>query len=149
MRILWTILALCALSSAPAWAGDLEAQFAECKAFEAEKASLLTAGIAADMEKGPEWAAANLPAARLEQIKRFIEIDEQLKFRCPDVYASSALKAEEEKARQQAREAQLWEERLAQSAKNPPLPERKPIIAVARAKQGSEAGPPLPVRATR
>jgi hypothetical protein len=34
------------------------------------------------MSKGPHWAKSNLEPARLEQIKRLLEIDEQLLFRC-------------------------------------------------------------------
>jgi hypothetical protein len=127
---------------------DLEAELTECRAFEAERASLAAAGIPADMAQGPEWASANLSPDRLQQIKRFIHVEEQLKFHCPEVFATAAVKAEEERARQQAHEAKLWAEKLAQSAKNPLLPEPKPT-ELARAKPRSGNDPPLPERATR
>ena len=34
------------------------------------------------MGKGPEWAKVNLAPEKLEQIRRLIELDEQLLFRC-------------------------------------------------------------------
>lgn len=108
----------------------------------------MAAGIAADMEKGPEWASANLPPNRLQQIKHFIHVDEKLKFHCLEVFATAAVKAEEEKARQQAREAQLWAEKLAEFAKDPLPPEPKPT-ELARAKPRTQSDPPLPERATR
>ena len=37
---------------------------------------------ARQLAKGPEWAKANLPPDKLEQIRRLIEVDEQLLFRC-------------------------------------------------------------------
>ena len=141
--------AVLALSSAPAWAMSLEESVRECRAFEAEKASLEKTGLAADMEKGPAWASANLPASRLQQIERFIHVEEQLKFRCPEVYASAAVKEEEERVRLQAIEARLWNEKLAEFAKNPLPPERKPETAFLRAKARLDVNPPLPVRATR
>ena len=40
------------------------------------------AGCAANMEKGPQWAKTNLAADKLEQIRRLMDVDEQLIFRC-------------------------------------------------------------------
>ena len=108
MRLPRITLAFIALLGAPAWAEDLEAELTRCRGLEAEKASLMAADVPADMDRGPQWASANLPKERLQQIARFIEVDEQLKFRCQDVFASAALKEEEERARQQAREAVAW-----------------------------------------
>jgi hypothetical protein len=34
------------------------------------------------MAKGPDWAVANLSQGDLNLIQRFIEVDEQIKFRC-------------------------------------------------------------------
>lgn len=148
MPIRWIILPLIALAASPAWSAELEVELAECRAFEAERASLTAAGAPADMQHGPGWASANLPKDRLARIERFIHVDEQLRFRCPEVLAAAAVKAEEELARQQAREAKLWAEKLAAAAKDPLLPEPKPT-ELARAKAASSNGPPLPVRATR
>lgn len=149
MRTRLIIAAVLALSSSPAWAMSLEESVSRCGAYEAEQATLMQTGIAADMEKGPAWASANLPANRLQQIMRFIHVEEQLKFRCPEVYASAAVKEEEERVRLQAIEARLWNEKLAEFARNPLPPERKPETAIVRAKARLDVSPPLPVRATR
>jgi len=34
------------------------------------------------MEKGPAWAASHLPAADLSLIRQYIDLDEQMRFRC-------------------------------------------------------------------
>jgi hypothetical protein len=34
------------------------------------------------MEKGPAWAASHLPAAELSLIRQYIDLDEQMRFRC-------------------------------------------------------------------
>lgn len=149
MRTRLITAAVLALASSPAWAMSLEESVSECRAYEAEQATLMQTGIAADMEKGVAWASANLPANRLQQIMRFIHVEEQLKFRCPEVYASAAVKEEEERVRLQAIEARLWNEKLAEFARNPLPPERKPETAIVRAKVRLDVSPPLPVRATR
>lgn len=56
---------------------------AACKQLKDEQTKLIGQGLRTDMERGPEWAKANLPAAKLDQIKHLIEIEEQLSFRCP------------------------------------------------------------------
>lgn len=149
MRLSWTTPVFFVLLSTAATAGDLEADVAQCRTYETERTALMATGIDADMQKGPDWARSNLPANRLQQIMRYIHLDEQLKFRCPEIFATAAVKAEEERAREEALEAKRWAERLAEFAKNPQLPERKPVT-MARAKpQADPPGPPLPERATR
>ena len=34
------------------------------------------------MERGPAWAMANMPPERLESVRRLLEIEDQLEFRC-------------------------------------------------------------------
>lgn len=53
-----------------------------CAQLKVEQEDLERAGTRASMSKGPQWAKSNLEPARLEQIKRLLEIDEQLLFRC-------------------------------------------------------------------
>lgn len=53
-----------------------------CAAAEAELARYVASGILVDIAKGPEWAAANLPAARMQDIAHYFDVMEQLKFRC-------------------------------------------------------------------
>jgi hypothetical protein len=75
-------LALLALlvQAQPADAVQLDKE--ECAKLKTEQAQLEHAGVRGTMIKGAEWAKANLPPEKLEQIKRLIELDEQLLFRC-------------------------------------------------------------------
>ncbi|MCH9807485.1 MAG: hypothetical protein K0U74_07125 [Alphaproteobacteria bacterium] len=124
---------------------------AACKGFELEKAALEKAGIAEDVAKGPEWAKTNLAPDRLRKVGRFIHLDEQLKFRCPDVIAAAAVRQMEEQARLRAlaalERARLWEE----SMKKVVPPERKPKTKVAEIKKRARQKgiPPLPERKSR
>jgi hypothetical protein len=53
-----------------------------CDTVKSEQDTLAAAGVKEDFAKGPEWAKANLPRERLQQIRRYIELEEQLLFRC-------------------------------------------------------------------
>jgi hypothetical protein len=53
-----------------------------CAQLKVEQGDLERAGTRASMSRGPQWAKTNLEPAKLEQIKRLLEIDEQLLFRC-------------------------------------------------------------------
>lgn len=67
-------------TSLHAWAAPLDAE--TCTRLKGEQAGLEKAGVRNSMDKGPQWAKANLAPERLVDIKRLIEIDEQLLFRC-------------------------------------------------------------------
>lgn len=54
-----------------------------CNALKTEQQRMAADGLKTDMLRGPEWAKANLPAARFEQIKHLIDVEEQIAFRCP------------------------------------------------------------------
>ena len=77
-----TSLLLAAAALGLATAPRAELSKAVCDELRAEKARLEAAGIPQAMEKGPEWAKANLGPDRLRQIQRFIEVGEGLTFRC-------------------------------------------------------------------
>ncbi len=132
---------------------DLEA----CRGLEAEKAQLAASGVPVDMTKGPEWAKANLPADRIQKILRYIFVDEQVRFRCVEVFAAAAVLKEEMEARRIAKEALearlAWEARQAEMLKNIPHPERNPeprTLTATKSTAKSRAGvPPLPERMTR
>jgi hypothetical protein len=78
-RILLLLAALTAVL-VQARAAPLDAE--SCAKFMNEHGLLEQAGVEADMAKGPEWAKANLLPEKLDRIRRFIEIEEQLLFRC-------------------------------------------------------------------
>ena len=55
---------------------------AACDRLQAEKQTLVVLGVNKEFTKGPEWAKANLAQSELNLLKRYIDLDEQLKFRC-------------------------------------------------------------------
>lgn len=73
--------ALVLVAAQPGAASPLDAQ--ACGPLKEEQVRLEAAGARARMERGPEWARANLPAEGLKEIARLIEVDEQIAFRCP------------------------------------------------------------------
>jgi hypothetical protein len=81
-RLPLVLAALLALVAAltQARAAPLDAE--TCARLQAEQGQLEDAGVEKDMAKGPEWAKANLGLEKLQRVQRFIEIEEQLLFRC-------------------------------------------------------------------
>ena len=78
-RIAWGLVVLAA-GSAGVSAARLDK--GTCNVLKAELAGMVATGVRADMERGPEWAKANLPREKLQNIHRLIELEEQLEFRC-------------------------------------------------------------------
>ncbi len=78
-RIAWGLVLL-AVGSSAAWAEGLDK--GSCNVLKAELAGLVGLGTRDDMERGPEWAKANLSDKKLQDIFRLIEVEEQLEFRC-------------------------------------------------------------------
>jgi hypothetical protein len=54
-----------------------------CAQLKDEQAQLVKAGTKADLDRGADWAKTNLPPDRLRQIERYITVEEQILFRCP------------------------------------------------------------------
>jgi len=55
-----------------------------CVTLRSEYGTLVAGGAKSDMDRGPEWAKANLSPDRLGKIERLIAVEEQLSFRCGD-----------------------------------------------------------------
>ena len=55
---------------------------ASCDQLKLEQGQLEQGGVRANMAKGPEWAKGNLKPEQLDQVRRVIEVDGQLLFRC-------------------------------------------------------------------
>jgi hypothetical protein len=53
-----------------------------CAKLKDEQAQLEQAGLRATIAKGPGWAKGNLAPDKILQVRRLIEVDEQLLFRC-------------------------------------------------------------------
>jgi hypothetical protein len=62
-----------------------------CDKLQAEKQTLVVLGVDKEFAKGADWAKANLKPAELNLIKRYIIIDETLKFRCGMAVAALSL----------------------------------------------------------
>ena len=74
------VIAALLLQGSAARAAQLDKD--SCAKLKTEQAQLEQGGTRGSMGKGPEWAKVNLAAEKLEQIRRLIELDEQLLFRC-------------------------------------------------------------------
>lgn len=80
-RTLRCLLAAVAVAGpGAAWAAKLDK--AACTDLANELATITATGVKADMQRGPEWAKANMPVERLQSIRRLLEIEDQLEFRC-------------------------------------------------------------------
>lgn len=101
-----------------------------CEQFKSEHASLEAAGIPETLKKGPDWARANLPAAKLEEVRRYIGLEEQLLFRCGLALARGMPGSEPDEAEAGAV--------TGEAETPPPLPQRKPTK---RDKKTSAAAP--------
>jgi hypothetical protein len=55
-----------------------------CLRLESERQALIVLGIDNYFVKGAEWAKANLTVADLNLVKRYLDVYEQLKFRCKE-----------------------------------------------------------------
>jgi hypothetical protein len=61
-------------------AGNLDKE--SCARLEEEQVKLEKAGLRATLAKGAAWAKDNLPLAKLQEVGRLIDVDEQILFRC-------------------------------------------------------------------
>jgi hypothetical protein len=78
-RLLLCLAALCAVLT-QVRAAPLDAD--TCAKLATEHGELEVAGIDKEMAKGPDWGKANLGPEKLAQVRRFIELEELMLFRC-------------------------------------------------------------------
>jgi hypothetical protein len=92
MRIDGALLCAAVLLAAwPAVGAPLEPE--ACATLKSEHGDLVAGGAKSDMDRGPDWAKANLSPERLGKIERLIAVEEQLSFRCGNLLtARPALK---------------------------------------------------------
>jgi hypothetical protein len=76
------LLYLVALLLGVAQAGAASLDADTCARLGTEHGQLEQAGIEQDMAKGPVWGKANMGPEKLAQVKRYIELEELLLFRC-------------------------------------------------------------------
>jgi len=115
------VLAAAALDKDPASAHNLP--FHQCLQLKSEKSRLVSQGVNANLQKGPDWAKKNLTTDKISKVKRLIEVSELLEFRC-DMRGVRSF----QKRMKQPKFAK-WK------ALKPPLPSRNPkFIAAAHSK---------------
>lgn len=108
IRILAVVGVFFAMTAAlPVAAAPLDKE--ACDKLQTEKQSLTVMGVEKDMAKGAEWAKANMKPAQLDLVKRFITVDEQIKFRCHTAIIE---------ARAEARAARIKAAKAAKAAKH-------------------------------
>lgn len=55
----------------------------DCERARSEHLELSAAGVAADVARGADWGRSNLSEDGLKKVSRWIELEEQILFRCP------------------------------------------------------------------
>jgi hypothetical protein len=123
-----------------------------CEQLQQKIDALRKVGIEADMVQGPAWARANLTAGRLQLISEYIEIDEQLNFRCGLAKQRIVLPTTVEGGEE---EIPTPGEPAAAAATGVPLPQKAPPkgaavpkkAAPAKAKEPKSAAPAPPKKA--
>ncbi|MEC9369472.1 MAG: hypothetical protein VX871_12365 [Pseudomonadota bacterium] len=58
---------------------------AECQQRVIEHADLLSKGASSAAEKEPDWVKANMTPADIERVKRLIQVEDDIRFRCFNV----------------------------------------------------------------
>lgn len=126
-----------------------------CAKLKGELTQLEQSGARANLAKGADWGKMNLAPGKLEEVKRLIEVDEQLLFRCngkplvllpegsePDLTGGADTKAGTAKS---APKAAHKKEPTKKAAAEPPAkaapPAAKQPSAAAPAKTGSADAP--------
>lgn len=104
-----------------------------CQTVKKAMAELEAAGVAEDKAKGPEWARLNLDPGRLENIRRWIALEEQSRFQCPQPKPQKAAK-EPAEATQSADPPKKAKE---------PKPRKKPKVDDAYVPPSPSAGPEI------
>jgi hypothetical protein len=122
-------------------AGILDAE--SCRRHKSEYDALANSGIRDVMTKGPEWAKTNLTKERMEQVRRYLALEEDVRFRCPLGKARPELEAAESEA---GASTPLNADETAPAAKAPPQPKSKPTqkSKPASAQQAAKTQPPVP-----
>ena len=113
-----------------------------CDAIQTEHAALVQAGVPDTLKKGPTWAKANLAAAKLREVARYIALQEQLLFQCGLAKLRALPLPEAEDAGDSG--PPKAETDAPAASETPPVPKRKPPAkpAPARADAASPSRAP-------
>lgn len=124
---------------------------ATCGQLRGEQVRMEQSGVRASMEKGPQWAKANLGTDKLDQIRRLMDLDEQLIFRCgsrnlvelpPDADADPPPAKADEEGKDTASPGKADGPAAAKADKKAPAEAAKPPAAKPKTKEATKAPPP-------
>lgn len=107
-------LAVLLLTPLAASANPLDDQ--ACQRLRTERQALTVLGIDKHVEKGAGWAKERLTVADLHLVKRYLDVFEQIKFRCEKIVAF---------AEPEEKDEDDDDDPAAGGGASPPLPERK------------------------
>jgi hypothetical protein len=79
--LLWIAAAVASAAPAAVLAAPLDE--GSCALARVEQGQLDATGVRDDVGRGADWGKANLPPERLRLVARWIELEEQILFRCP------------------------------------------------------------------
>ncbi len=136
-------LMIAAISGSPSRAGVLDAE--SCRRHKSEYDTLGASGIREMLTRGPDWAKANLTKERMEQVRRYLALEEDVRFRCPLGKARPELEAAESEA---GASTPLNADESAPASKTPPAAAAKPArkskqsAAQSAAKSPADKTPP-------
>ncbi len=82
--VFFAFFVICLLLAAPRTVSADPLDQGSCDRLETERQALIVLGIDNYFEKGSDWAKANLTVADLNLVKRYLNVYEQLKFRCQE-----------------------------------------------------------------
>ena len=81
-RVARSVVAAAVWVAVPSMAFATKLDKAACAELSTELSAITGTGIKSEMERGPEWAKANMPPERLQSVRRLLELEDQLEFRC-------------------------------------------------------------------
>ena len=90
----------------------------QCDRLETERKALLVLGIDRYFEKGAEWAKANLTVADFNLVQRYLDVYEQLTFRCQEQIDIVAADEQDDDDEEEGGDAV--------DRRPPPFPDRRP-----------------------
>jgi hypothetical protein len=143
-QIAWALLSLVVATTG---ASATKLDKIACNDLSGELAGVVAAGARDDMERGPAWAQANLPTDRLGNVKRLIEIEEQLEFRCGmghnRILATPGAAAPEQRAEDKAPlpESPMRKPQVKSDAASPPVKASPDALKPAPQKSATMAPP--------
>lgn len=105
-RTLRSLVTAAVAVAVPCAAAGAKLDKSACADLANEMAVITETGVKGDMERGPEWAMANLPVERLQSIRRLLEIEDQIEFRCGGRNAVARQMDKDKKAKDRAPPAQ-------------------------------------------